>query len=159
TTTTAASAAASAALVSLMNILKPGVSIRLIFFLFHSAAATLLEMVILRAISSSSKSVTVFPSSTRVRRLVAPPANKAPATREVFPECPCPTNATFRMSFVSYTLTGQILLCEPANRGSYHNREDASEKDTGYLIQSPRCLGFRDAKWRHEVHHVAQRTQ
>ncbi len=40
TTTSAASAATMDALVSLMKILKPGVSIRLIFFLFHSAAAT-----------------------------------------------------------------------------------------------------------------------
>ena len=101
TTTSAASAATSDALVSLMKILKPGVSIRLIFFLFHSAAATAVEMVILRAISSSSKSVMVLPSSTRVRRLVAPVVNSRPAARDVFPECPWPTRATFRISLVS----------------------------------------------------------
>ena len=76
------------ALVSLMNMLKPGVSIRLIFFLFHSAAATAVEMVILRRSSSSSKSVMVVPSSTRVRRLVAPLANKSPAAKDVLPELP-----------------------------------------------------------------------
>ena len=47
----------SKACASLIKILKPGVSSRLIFFLFHSAAATAVEIVILRWISSSSKSV------------------------------------------------------------------------------------------------------
>ena len=89
------------AFVSLMKMLNPGVSRRLIFFFAHSTAATPVEIVILRAISSSSKSVIVLPSSTRVRRLVAPPVYKMLATREVLPECPCPTRATFRISRVS----------------------------------------------------------
>src|SRR6185312_16993798 len=136
--------------------------IRLIFFLFHSAAATPVEMVSLRATSSSSKSVIVLPSSTRVSRLVAPLANKAPATREVFPECPCPMSATFRMSFVSYTFTGQFSCPKPANCGSYHNRQglprrtEPSAQDANHLFQRPRGLGLRDAIRRHEINHVTQ---
>ena len=101
TSTREESAAASAALVSLMKILKPGVSSRLILCLFHSAKASAVEMVILRWISSSSKSVTVLPSSTRVRRLVAPARNRIPAAREVLPELPCPVRPTLRISLPS----------------------------------------------------------
>jgi len=63
-------------------------------------------MVILRAISSSSKSVMVLPSSTRRRRLLAPEVKSNPAVRVVFPESPWPTTPTFRMSLLSYTFTG-----------------------------------------------------
>ena len=70
--------------------LKPGVSSRLIFFRFHSAAATAVEIVILRAISSSSKSVIEAPSSTRARRLAAPVVYNSPEVKLVLPECPWP---------------------------------------------------------------------
>ena len=56
--------------------LNIGVSITLILTLSHSTNATLDANVCLRSISSSSKSVIVLPSSTRVRRLVAPAAKK-----------------------------------------------------------------------------------
>ena len=59
------------------------------------------EIVIFAGTSSSSKSVIVLPSSTRVRRLVAPVANSNPAVSDVLPESPWPTNATFRMSLLS----------------------------------------------------------
>ena len=84
-----------------MKMLKPGVSSRLILFLFHSAAAMAVEMVILRSISSSSKSVMVLPSSTRSSRLVAPAVKSSPAVKDVLPEWPWPTRPTFRMSLVS----------------------------------------------------------
>ena len=77
----------------------------LIFAFFHSATAIAVEMVILRWISSSSKSVMVFPSSTRKRRLVAPEANSIPEVSVVLPESPWPTTPTFRMSLLSYTFT------------------------------------------------------
>ena len=67
-----ASATRIAARASLRKLAKPGVSIRLIFVLFHSAYASADDSVCFRAISSSSKSVTVVPSSTRPRRLTAP---------------------------------------------------------------------------------------
>jgi len=41
----------------------------MILVFFHSATAMAVEIVILREISSSSKSVTVLPSSTRSSRL------------------------------------------------------------------------------------------
>ena len=44
------------------------------------------EIVILREISSSSKSVIVLPSSTRRRRLVAPAVKSNPAVSVVLPE-------------------------------------------------------------------------
>src|ERR1035438_10727052 len=52
------------------------------------------EIVILRWISSSSKSVIVLPSSTRRRRLVAPAVNSNPAVSVVLPESPWPTTPT-----------------------------------------------------------------
>ena len=56
-------------------------------------AAALIE--ILRSISSGSKSVTVFPLSTLVKRDVTPPLKRMAAAREVFPDDPCPTRAMF----------------------------------------------------------------
>src|ERR1051325_6764389 len=103
--TRAESAADSAARVSLIKMLYPGVSRRLILVFFHSATAMAVEIVILRWISSSSKSVIVLPSSTRVRRLVAPVVKSIPAVSVVLPESPWPTTPTFRMSLLSYTFT------------------------------------------------------
>ena len=54
TTTSAASATRSAARASLRKFARPGVSMKLILVLFHSAYATLADRVCLRAISSSS---------------------------------------------------------------------------------------------------------
>ena len=54
TTTRPASATRRAALASLRKLAKPGVSMRLIFVLFHSANARLAASVCLRATSSSS---------------------------------------------------------------------------------------------------------
>ena len=73
----------------------------LILVFFHSATAMAVEIVILRWISSSSKSVIVLPSSTRSRRLVAPEVNSNPAVSVVLPESPWPTTPTFRRSLLS----------------------------------------------------------
>ena len=54
----------------------------------YSTAASAVLIVILRAISSSSKSVMVLPSSTRVKRLPLPDVKSSAATRDVLPECP-----------------------------------------------------------------------
>src|ERR1700683_299174 len=109
TSTSAESAARMAALVSLIKMLKPGVSIRLIFFFDHSANASAVEMVSLRWISSSSKSVMVVPSSTRVNRFVAPAVKRIPAASVVFPEWPWPISATFLTSVPSYIFTLLLL--------------------------------------------------
>ena len=94
----AASAAAIAPFVSFRKMLNPGVSSRLIFFFCHSAVVSEVEMVNLRSISSSSLSVIVLPSSTRVSRLVAPVVYNMAATSDVLPQWPCPANATFLIS-------------------------------------------------------------
>ena len=75
----------------------PGVSIRFIFVERHSVNAALAESVCLRAISSSSKSVTVVPSSTLPRRFTIFAPNSIADTSCVFPEPLCPTTATLRM--------------------------------------------------------------
>src|SRR6476469_5247296 len=51
--------------------------------------------------SSSSKSVMVLPSSTLRWRSVAPAVNSIAEASDVFPLCPCPIKATFRMSELS----------------------------------------------------------
>jgi hypothetical protein len=53
---------------------ETGVSNRLILCLRHSAIARAVEIVILRATSSRRNQISVFPSSTRVSRVVAPVA-------------------------------------------------------------------------------------
>ena len=63
--------------------------------------AMAVEMVILRWISSSSKSVIVLPSSTRSSRLEAPTVKSNPAVSVVLPESPWPTTPMFRMSLLS----------------------------------------------------------
>ena len=98
TTITAASATRSAARASLTKLAIPGVSIRLILVPFHSANAVVDESVCLRAISSSSKSVTVVPSSTMPRRLTIFASNSIAETSCVLPEPLWPTMATLRMS-------------------------------------------------------------
>ena len=60
-TTSAASATRKAALASAMKAPYPGVSMRLTLIFCHSRWQSAEEMVTLRAISSSSKSVTVVP--------------------------------------------------------------------------------------------------
>ena len=64
----------------------PGVSMRLIFCLFHSAYARLADSVCLRAISSSSKSVTVVPSSTLPKRLTMPASERMAEASCVLPD-------------------------------------------------------------------------
>ena len=95
-TTTAASATRSAARASLRKFAIPGVSIRLTLVLFHSHQARLAERVCLRAISSSSESVTVVPSSTLPKRFTAPASKRRAAANCVLPDPLCPTRATFR---------------------------------------------------------------
>ena len=97
TTTRAASATRRAQQVSLKKFAMPGVSMRLIFVFFHSANAVLADSVCLRAISSSSKSVTVVPSSTAPRRLTASASNRRAEANCVLPAPLCPTNATLRI--------------------------------------------------------------
>ncbi len=95
TTITAASATRMAARVSLRKLAMPGVSMMLILTLFHSAKATLADSVCFRSTSSSSKSVTVLPSSTFPSRLTIPASKSAADTNWVFPDPLWPTNATF----------------------------------------------------------------
>ena len=58
-------------------------------------------MEILRAISSSSQSVTVFPSATLPSRGVIPAVNSNDDTSWVFPVSPWPTMPTLRMKGVA----------------------------------------------------------
>ncbi len=64
----------------------PGASTRLIFCLFHSAYARLADSVCFRATSSSSKSVTVVPSSTLPKRLTMPESERMAEVSCVLPE-------------------------------------------------------------------------
>ena len=73
----------------------PGVSMRLTFTRSRSAKATLDDSVCLRAISSSSKSVTVLPSSTLPSRLTIPASKSAADASCVLPDPLWPTRATF----------------------------------------------------------------
>ena len=111
TTTAAASVMRRAARVSLRKFAMPGVSMKLIFVRFHSANAALEDSVCLRAISSSSKSVTVLPSSTLPSRLTIPASNSAAAASCVLPAPLCPTSATFLISSAAYTfmVLGAVL--------------------------------------------------
>ena len=93
----AASATRRAARASVRKLANPGVSMMLILVFCHSACARLEESVCLRAISSSSKSVTVVPSSTLPMRLTAPATKSIVETSCVLPHPPCPTTATLRM--------------------------------------------------------------
>ena len=97
TTTSAASATCSAARASLRKLPMPGVSIRLILVLFHSAYARLADRVCFLATSSSSKSVTVVPSSTFPKRVTIPASARMAATSCVLPDALWPTRATLRM--------------------------------------------------------------
>ena len=103
TTMMAASAAIMDDWASGRKMLKPGVSMMLSFVFCHGQAATAEEMVILRATSSSSKSVMVLPSSTLRCRSVAPAVKSIAEARDVFPLCPCPMRATVLISDVSKT--------------------------------------------------------
>ena len=55
----------------------------------------------LRAISSSSKSVTVFPWSTRPSRFTVPEEKRRADARDVLPEDPWPMIPTLRISEIS----------------------------------------------------------
>src|SRR3972149_3706526 len=95
------SAATGGALVSLMKGLEPGVSMKLglpfspaappseaLAEEGHSACASADQMETLRAISSSSKSVSDWPSSTRPRRSMSPAGYRQAGTREGLPGSP-----------------------------------------------------------------------
>ena len=58
----------------------------LILCVFHSAKARLAESVCLRAIASSSKSVTVVPSSTLPNRFTMPASTRMAEANCVLPE-------------------------------------------------------------------------
>src|SRR4051812_14636170 len=81
-------------------------------------------MLILREISSSSKSVVALPSSGRIRRSVAPAEYMRAQASDVFPACPCPIRATFRISELSWTFIEQPPSPHfwPAVTGMYHSR-------------------------------------
>src|SRR5581483_11806477 len=77
------------------------------------------EIDIWRAFSSGSASLTVVPSVTVPRRLVAPPWNRSASCSEVFPLPRWPTSATLRMrsaglcmpvSFLSNAVSGPYRL-------------------------------------------------
>ena len=101
TTTTAASLTRSAALASLRKFAIPGVSMMLILVLFHSAYARFADRVCFRSMASSSKSVTVVPSSTMPKRVTMPALNSMAEVSCVLPDPLCPTIATFLMLGVS----------------------------------------------------------
>ena len=103
TTTRAPSTTRRAERASVRKLANPGVSMRLILVFCHSAWARLDASVCLRAMASSSKSVTVEPSSTFPRRLTAAAANSMAETSWVLPHPPWPTTATLRMLAASYT--------------------------------------------------------
>ena len=69
----------------------------MIFTPSHMAYATESEMLIFRAISCSSLSVTVLPSTTLPRRSVACALNKIASTTEVLPSPLWPMTAMLRM--------------------------------------------------------------
>ena len=92
--------------VSARKLEKPGVSIRLSFTPFHSEKATAALRLIPRLISSSSKSVVVFPSSMRPSRFIAPVSKRIASVKEVFPSCEWPTIPTFRICVISYSFMG-----------------------------------------------------
>ncbi len=71
-----------------MKSVYPGVSKKLILCFFHSTGANAVLSEIFRRISSSSKSVTVFPSETAPRRLIALPWKSTASVNVVFPELP-----------------------------------------------------------------------
>src|SRR6267154_2936358 len=105
----AQSAAIKEALVSLMKVPYPGISRKFILTFApeqrvqgHSAWARAVCVEILRAISSSSKSVVVVPSATFPQRGVIPAVKSNDDTSCVFPVPPWPTMPTLRMSLVRY---------------------------------------------------------
>ena len=59
-------------------------------------------MVMLRSISSCSKSRLEVLPSTLPRRVVVLPSNRRASPKEVLPQPLCPTSATLRISFDSY---------------------------------------------------------
>src|SRR3954452_15210796 len=73
------------------------------------------DSVCFRAISSSSKSVTVVPSSTFPKRLTMPASDRTAAASCVFPDELWPTRATFLMPAASYTFIGRV----PPNARKY----------------------------------------
>ena len=77
----------------------------------------------MRAISSSSKSVTVEPSSTSPSRLTAPAASSAAETSCVLPHPPWPTTATLRIAAASYTFIAVSLLA-PRRRSEANPRRE-----------------------------------
>ncbi len=101
TTTITASAARTAERTSPTKSAVPGASSTLILTSFHSIGATESETEICRRCSSASWSDTVLPSSTVPIRVIAPDANSMASSSVVFPEPPCPTSKTLRMSFAS----------------------------------------------------------
>ena len=76
---------------------SPGVSMRFSRRPSHSACARVAEIDIERRFSSSSWSVTVVPSTTVPRRVVAPLSNSSDSTRDVFPDPRWPSTATLRI--------------------------------------------------------------
>ncbi len=101
TTTITASAARTAERTSPTKSAVPGASRTLIFASFHSIGDIARDTEIWRRCSSGSWSETVLPSSTVPIRVMAPEANSIASSRVVFPEPPCPTSKTLRMSFAS----------------------------------------------------------
>src|SRR5437764_6745533 len=72
---------------------------------FHSNGASASDTEICFAISSGSKSLTVFPSSTRPARLMTPAASESASVNEVLPVPPWPTSTTLRMWLIGNVFT------------------------------------------------------
>ena len=116
---------------------------RLSFVFCHGSAATEEKMVILRATSSSSKSVMVLPSSTLRCRSVAPAVKSIAEASDVFPLCPCPIKATFRISDVSKTFMMNLqrrirasqLGLRSFKRLSLHLKPRAYQKRNGVVSE------------------------
>src|SRR5699024_1994152 len=102
TTMIAASAALNASSTSPTKSKYPGVSKKFTFISSYSIGTTDVPIENLRLISSLSKSLIVFPSSTLARRFVTPVTYAIASIIVVFPALPCPSTTTLRICFVSY---------------------------------------------------------
>ncbi len=107
------SAARRAACTSPMKSAYPGASRTLIFVPLHSTGASASETLICFLVSSGSKSVTVFPSSTVPILVTAPVAKRRASASTVFPVPPWPTSRTLRIALGSYVFMGSSRLTSP----------------------------------------------
>ena len=110
TSRAAQSATRNAATTSPTKSAEPGVSRMLILQSFHMTWLREVCTEILWAISSSVKSLTVFPVSTFSALGITPPATSNSSTRVVLPVPPWPAKATFRSERVGTLILGSFAV-------------------------------------------------